>query len=144
MANCLIRIGILILLSGQILLGYYRYTQKEFVLGFVLEGVKNYQNENPFVAMFFPNGPDMQPLRDVYWLDIFIELAVPVLMVFTGWRIWLLLSLIHFIITPSFIYNLLGSNKNEFQEVMSIMTILQILGVFLYITSVRKFKAIPH
>mmetsp|Transcript_4854 Transcript_4854/g.5545 ORF Transcript_4854/g.5545 Transcript_4854/m.5545 type:complete len:148 (+) Transcript_4854:50-493(+) len=145
MANCLLRIGMLILISGQILLGYYRLTENKFLTQMLTDRANETMNENPLAPFMFPNNKaTITGIDELFYIDTFVEFAVPVLLVFTGWRVWVVGSIIHLIATPSFLYNIFGSTKTEFQEIMTVMTFLQILGCLLYIFSVKKKVSIPN
>uniref|UniRef100_A0A7S3NXR0 Uncharacterized protein n=1 Tax=Euplotes crassus TaxID=5936 RepID=A0A7S3NXR0_EUPCR len=144
MANCLLRIGILIILVSQVFLGYNRvFKTDEFNAKFI-EKSAEYQSENIVHSIVFGDRViDEKVCEEVYHLDIFYEFVIPVLMLLTGWRIWTAFILLHLVGLPAFLYNISGHTRGEFEETMRIMIFIQILAVLFYTVTIRSPKKGP-
>eukprot|EP00345_Euplotes_harpa_P009551 CAMPEP_0168345224 /NCGR_PEP_ID=MMETSP0213-20121227/17416_1 /TAXON_ID=151035 /ORGANISM="Euplotes harpa, Strain FSP1.4" /LENGTH=59 /DNA_ID=CAMNT_0008353379 /DNA_START=265 /DNA_END=440 /DNA_ORIENTATION=+ len=58
-----------------------------------------------------------------------IEFIIPVLMLFTGWKIFAYFSILHLVVTPMILYSPFGlAATTQFVGIMQIVTILQLLG----------------
>ncbi|CAI2382836.1 unnamed protein product [Moneuplotes crassus] len=139
MANCQLRIGLMILLASQIFLGYNRMFNTDEFHNYITKTANPHKTENFFHDLLF-KGKDMttKDCEEVWAVDIFCEFVVPALLLLTGWRIWTFFVVAHYLIFPTFVYNTFGETREEFQEIMRIMLFLQFLGVLFYIFNVKK------
>ena len=138
-----LKIGLLILLISQMHIGYHRISDRERLFTRFVVAIQKSASENPLYQHLFHGNLQNKFLIVFHLFDTFIEVIIPILLLLTGWRVLLILSLLHFLVLGSWVYNLFGETKTQFQEIMSMMTIMQILGVLLYIFSVRKPTKIP-
>ena len=83
------------MISGQLLLGYYRVAHNEFLTGILATKANETSNENPISPFLFQDRPKAEVIHQYFYLDVFVELGIPTLLLLTGWRIWAIGSIIH-------------------------------------------------
>ena len=144
MQNSSLRFGMFILFSGFILMGYHRAFNTDSLLDYSVKTIDNNRASNPLYELLFQEQVTAQLIRDYVPFDVFLELITPFLVLLLGWRLLLVLPLVHLVVTSSCFYNLFSKPTTEFQLSMKLITIIQMLGIFLYMFSIKSKKKIPH
>ncbi len=142
MGNLQLRVGILILLIGWGYMGYERVFNKDSFYDTLLGKINSHWDDNPFHSFWFGEKEGtMEDVLAAYEIDVAIEYACPILLLLTGWRIFLIHPIMHVVMTGGWAFNAWGSRKDDFKFVMSIQMWIQLAAMLLYMTSICKKKA---
>ena len=145
MANIQLRIGVFVLLLGQMFLGYNRFMNSQMIAEmYYTKVVSSNQIYGPYgvpgIAWLAERANYDSVLQQIRLLDCTIELIAPLVLLATGWKLIAVVNIIHLVIAPMIMYNPLDAAANGFSKIMQIMTVLQLLGLMLFLAVPDKRK----
>ena len=145
MANLQLRVGVFILMFGQMLLGFYRITDNNMIANMsyqkVLESKELFKQYNTPILDWLSVKENYETMiTPIRVCDTSIEYLAPLLILATGWKVFALLNIVHLVITPMILFNPLNKAPSPFARIMQIMTVLQLLGLLLFLAVPDKKK----
>ena len=121
------------------LLGYYRITHRQFFVEMSYEAITKSKDTLPLDLIADRKDFDYWTPH-IYVADSTIELILPLVILLTGSKLAALCNIIHLVITPMILFNPLLKDLSQFQIVMSIMTVLQLLGMLMFMSMPAQGK----
>ena len=128
---------------GQMMLGFHRVTDNNMISNRfyhkMLENKESLKSYNidylNWISIRENYETTIAPIRI---LDTSIEIICPFLLLITGWKLFAIPNILHLIVYPLIMYNSMHKPVPEFTQIMQVLTIFQLLGLFMFLLIPNK------